>query len=225
MLLSFHGLSTAPVVRNTSEGQRFNSFPFQQGFRPRPGKSAYQQPAGPGDGVEVVYCPPSDAQQFSSKGTVLKQSHILAGIVGSPKQACSGPPCHMAGAIIPFSIPCPLCHVDDTLPTSVLVPTAVKGAGFACFPLLHSPVEAQDSPWGFSSSPSLLSAMPPLQSWPRSLLALSPPRLLLGEGASRWCSKTPNLVLLPHVPGQGYLGTSTPCTRSAQIFPTLGTAL
>lgn len=37
-----------------------------------------------------------------------------------------------------------------------------------------------------------------------------PTRLLLGKDASRWCSKTPNLALLPHMPGQGHVGPSTP---------------
>ena len=165
-LLSFHPLSTAPEVRNTLESQRFNFFPFQQGFLLRPGRSAYQQPAGSQDGVEEVYPPPSDAQQVNSKDALLKQSKILAGIVGSPRQAWSGPPCCVAGAIIPFSIPCPLCWVDDTHPTSMLVPIAAEGVGFACFPLLRSPMEAQRRPWGLSSSLPLLSAMPPQQSWP-----------------------------------------------------------
>lgn len=116
--------------------------PSRKAFDPDMGNLPTNSLLVPGGEVEVVYPPPSDAQQFSCKSTVLKLSQILAGIVGLPKQACPGPPCCMAGAIIPFSIPCPLCRVDDTHPTSVLVPFAAKGVGFACFPLFRSPMEA-----------------------------------------------------------------------------------
>lgn len=109
-------------------------------------------PQGWGQSVHPL---PSDAQQFISEGTVLKQSLMFSGIVGWLKQAWSRPPCHMAGAIILFSIPCLLCQPDGTHSSSVLVPIAVKAAGFACFPLLHSPMGAQKRPWGFSGSISL----------------------------------------------------------------------
>lgn len=79
-LLSFHFLSTDLEIRNTLESQRFNLFPFQQGFLPRPRIFAYQQPVGSQGGVEAAYPPPSDAQQVNNKDDVLKQSKILAGI-------------------------------------------------------------------------------------------------------------------------------------------------
>lgn len=76
-------------------------------------------------------------------------------------------------------------------------------------PLFHSPVEGQRRPWDSFSSLFLLSDLAMVKS-------LIPPHLLLGECASRWCSKTPNLAFLPYVPGQGDLGTSTLLVR---VFP------
>lgn len=101
--------------------------------------------------------------------------------------------CRVAGAIV-SSVPCSLCWIDDTHPISVVILIAEKRASFICFPMFHSPVEAQRRPWGLFSS---LFVLPDLA----MVKSLIPSQLLLGECASRWCSKTPNLAFLPHIPG------------------------
>lgn len=78
-LLAFHPLSTAPMLRNSSASRRSNFFPFQEGFLPRPGRSAYQEPAGSQDGVEAVYPLPVMPSKWPAKSLYWNDPKFLLG--------------------------------------------------------------------------------------------------------------------------------------------------
>lgn len=73
----------------------------------------------------------------------------------------------MPGAVIPFSIPCPLCQVDDPYPASCSDCSEISG--FCLFSLAPFPLWRLTGEFrvpAAACSPSLLSAKPPLQSCP-----------------------------------------------------------
>lgn len=133
--------------------------------------------------------------------------------MGFPKQACSDPLCFsppLASQLCGWLLP--TAHSDcsnkkrlcPVFPSSVFPwrPTGERGVPpAACSPLC--------------------SQQYPLCSSGRGHLPLNPQRLRLGEGASRWCSRTLYAAPLPHIAGQGSPATGT---LHGPAFPTLGTA-